>query len=99
VPSAGSASPSAGLCPVETAVRGVFADVVGVPVTDPTADLFSLGGHSLQATRIASMLSERLGVDFSVTDFFKDPSPFGVNTGIHERYEGACPSCPNPDPP
>ncbi|OIJ93000.1 non-ribosomal peptide synthetase [Streptomyces monashensis] len=52
----------------EQAVAEAWCEVLGLQEISVTTDFFVLGGHSLQATRIALRLREAFGVAFSVTD-------------------------------
>jgi amino acid adenylation domain-containing protein len=52
----------------EQRVAEVWCEVLGVEEVSVTADFFALGGHSLQATRIALRLREAFGTEFSVAD-------------------------------
>ncbi|WP_182875692.1 non-ribosomal peptide synthetase [Microbispora sp. H10670] len=79
--------PAVRLGAVERVVQAAFAEILGAPVHELTADIFTLGGHSLQAVRIVSLLCQRLEIDFSVSDFFTNPSPLGVSKRILEGPE------------
>ncbi|MGP3691673.1 amino acid adenylation domain-containing protein [Streptomyces sp. IBSNAI002] len=70
-PPRAEAAPSPGLSPTEERVAKVWAEVLGAPVTDPDADLFSLGGHSLTAARLAAALQEEFGVRVSLVTVFQ----------------------------
>ncbi|MEV6731483.1 amino acid adenylation domain-containing protein [Streptomyces sp. NPDC051364] len=61
----------ADLNPTEERVAKIWADVLGTPVTDPEADLFSLGGHSLTAARLAAALQEEFGVRVPLVAVFQ----------------------------
>ncbi|MER7204715.1 phosphopantetheine-binding protein, partial [Streptomyces sp. NPDC000188] len=52
----------------EQRVAEVWCEVLGLEEVSVTADFFALGGHSLQATRIALRLREAFGAEFSVAD-------------------------------
>lgn len=59
---------------LETAIRAIFAEVVGVPF-GPRDDFFLRGGHSLLATRARSRLAHRLGLNLPLRAMFDAPSP------------------------
>ncbi|OOL26681.1 hypothetical protein GQ85_43565, partial [Rhodococcus rhodochrous] len=59
---------------LETAVAGVFADVLGVDRVSVTDSFFDIGGNSLVATRAASRLGAALGVDLGVRALFEAPT-------------------------
>ncbi|MFH9819086.1 amino acid adenylation domain-containing protein [Streptomyces sp. NPDC017230] len=65
------ASAEAGLTPPEQRVARVWRDVLGHPVTEPGADLFALGGHSLTAARIAAGLQEEFGTRVPLSTVFR----------------------------
>nr|WP_191909864.1 non-ribosomal peptide synthetase [Microbispora cellulosiformans] len=55
-------------------VAGLFAGLLGRPVTSIHDDFFSLGGHSLLATRLVHRLSEALGVVVPLRLVFDHPT-------------------------
>lgn len=80
-------------CPVAAAVRNAFAEVLGRPAVDMTSDFFALGGNSLQAVQIVSLLCGRLGIQMSSSNFFRNPSALGVSEHIHKLPDRADPDC------
>ncbi|MEU8108759.1 SDR family NAD(P)-dependent oxidoreductase [Nonomuraea muscovyensis] len=62
----------------EQAVAGLWAELFGVPVSDPEADFFALGGHSLLAVRMLGALGERFGVSLSLRDLLSAPTVAGM---------------------
>ncbi|TLP54071.1 non-ribosomal peptide synthetase, partial [Microbispora triticiradicis] len=65
-------------------VAGLFAGLLGRPVTNIHEDFFSLGGHSLLATRLVHRLSEALGVVVPLRLVFDHPTV----AGLAERLPG-----------
>ncbi|KAK2046290.1 hypothetical protein LZ31DRAFT_614242 [Colletotrichum somersetense] len=59
---------------VEKALCEAFDDVLGVE-TGITDSFFNLGGQSLTATKLATLISRRLDVRVTVKDIFDMPSP------------------------
>jgi len=59
---------------VEQALCLEWSDILGVPAVGIDDDFFSLGGHSLMATRLRSRLAEHFGVELSVADLFRATS-------------------------
>jgi amino acid adenylation domain-containing protein len=54
---------------VETRVAALWAELLGIPVTDISADFFDLGGHSLLAARLVSEVEQTFGVTLSLASF------------------------------
>ncbi|WP_101790636.1 type I polyketide synthase [Nonomuraea indica] len=73
-----AAGEAARLNPVERTVAGLWSDLFGVPVTDPGADFFALGGHSLLGVRMLAALRERFGVQPGMRDLLGSPTVAGV---------------------
>ncbi|AQA25931.1 amino acid adenylation domain protein [Rhodococcus sp. MTM3W5.2] len=64
--------------PVESAVAGAFASVLGVERIGADDSFFDRGGNSLSATRVVTELRERLGREVSLQMLFLDPTPAGM---------------------
>jgi acyl-CoA synthetase (AMP-forming)/AMP-acid ligase II/acyl carrier protein len=47
----------------------IWSDVIGMPNVAVTANFLELGGHSLQATRIAARVSDQFAVDLDMASF------------------------------
>jgi phthiocerol/phenolphthiocerol synthesis type-I polyketide synthase E len=54
-------------------LRGAWCEFLGRDEVDDQADFFELGGDSLTLLRIASRLSDSIGVRISVRDLIKNP--------------------------
>ncbi|WP_433195708.1 amino acid adenylation domain-containing protein [Nocardia sp. CA-107356] len=70
----GSASYRAPQTPIEQAVAGVFAGLLGVRDVGLDDDFFGLGGNSLLATRAVSRINEALDANVSVRELFEASS-------------------------
>ena len=55
----------------ESPSAALWADLLGVPVTDVSSDFFDLGGHSLLAARLISEVEQRFGVELSLESFIE----------------------------
>ncbi len=53
----------------------MFASLLGLEQTGATDNFFDLGGNSLQAMRLISMLGDELGVDVGAMAVFLSPTP------------------------
>jgi len=58
---------------VEKALATIWEEIIGVPVTDVSQDLFALGGDSLLAVRILGRIRETFQIDLSLDDLFLGP--------------------------
>ena len=58
----------------ETALAGLWIEVLRVPRVGVRDDFFELGGDSLQATQVVSRIRERLHVELGVRDLFECPT-------------------------
>ncbi|TQE24687.1 amino acid adenylation domain-containing protein [Streptomyces ipomoeae] len=70
--------------PHEEALCALFADLLGVPGVGIDDNLFSLGGDSLLAVRLAARAQTQLGTHITLRDVFRTPTPAGlarVHTG------------------
>ncbi|MGI5286414.1 amino acid adenylation domain-containing protein [Nonomuraea polychroma] len=60
--------------PVETALAGIWSELLGVPAVPRHAGFFALGGDSLVATRLVEAVRQRLGAELSVRQVFATPT-------------------------
>src|SRR5690606_33071690 len=63
----------AALNATERALAQVWSEVLAIPVTRRTDNFFTLGGHSLKAMRLVSLIAEQFDGEFAVGDVFQYP--------------------------
>lgn len=61
----------------ETLCR-IFADILGLPSVGIDEGFFDLGGHSLMATRLISLVRVAFGVDLAIRDLFATQTVAGL---------------------
>ncbi|MDO0910943.1 amino acid adenylation domain-containing protein [Streptomyces sp. DT2A-34] len=64
--------------PQEEALCSMFADLLGVPGVGIDDNLFTLGGDSLLAVRLAARAQTELGTHITLRDVFHTPTPVGL---------------------
>ncbi|HEX6968354.1 MAG TPA: SDR family NAD(P)-dependent oxidoreductase [Micromonosporaceae bacterium] len=80
-----SAPPSAGGEDVAERLRAIWVEALGIPDVDPGSDFFELGGNSLTAIELMSVIRERLGVDLSIAAVFDHPTLADLGAEIRRR--------------
>jgi acyl carrier protein len=70
--------------PVEEAVAGVWAEVLGVERVGAHDNFFELGGHSLLATQVLSRLREAFPVNIPLRRLFEAPTVANLALAITE---------------
>jgi amino acid adenylation domain-containing protein len=71
--------------PVEEAVAAVWSSVLAVPEIGVFDDFFDLGGHSLLAVQVVYRISDELGVELSLRDFFAERTVAGLAQRVFAR--------------
>jgi amino acid adenylation domain-containing protein len=59
---------------IETAVAGIWADVLRVERIGRHDDFFELGGRSLRAVQVAARVRQVLDIDLTIRDIFEHPT-------------------------
>ncbi|MFG2957723.1 amino acid adenylation domain-containing protein [Streptomyces sp. NPDC048291] len=71
-------SSGAPLNPAEQGIADLFADILGLPTQDATANFFELGGDSLSAARLLGRVRVAFGVKPTMRELFADPTVAGL---------------------
>ncbi|MEV6824241.1 amino acid adenylation domain-containing protein [Amycolatopsis sp. NPDC051102] len=64
--------------PLEKALCEIFAEVLDVAVVGADDDLFTLGGHSMLLVVLRNRITERLGTELPIAEFFRTPTAAGL---------------------
>ncbi len=72
----------------EEIVRGLFAEVLGVPEVSIDDSFFDLGGHSLLATRLTNRIRAVFEVEVGVRQLFDTPTVAGLHDAIVQAGAG-----------
>jgi len=83
------------VAPRDELERGLVADfqlLLGVDRVGMHDDFFELGGHSLIAARLVWTIGNRLGMEISLSAFFKQPTVDGVARAVRDGQSAATPA-------
>ncbi|UOX91373.1 amino acid adenylation domain-containing protein [Amycolatopsis sp. FBCC-B4732] len=64
--------------PLEKSLCEIFAEVLDVAAVGPDDDLFTLGGHSMLLVVLRNRITERLGTELPIAEFFRTPTAAGL---------------------
>nr|WP_285478570.1 non-ribosomal peptide synthetase [Amycolatopsis sp. NBRC 101858] len=70
--------------PLEKTLCAVFAEVLEVAAVGADDDLFALGGHSMLLVVLRNRITERLGTELPIAEFFRTPTAAGLAVLITE---------------
>ena len=71
---------------IETMVVDMFATLLGTERAGVTDSFFDLGGSSLQAMRLITMMAEELEVDIGVAEVFLAPTPRQLAALLRDKH-------------
>ncbi|MEU8658582.1 non-ribosomal peptide synthetase, partial [Actinoplanes philippinensis] len=71
--------------PIQEIIAEVWQEVLPVTTVSAGDNFFALGGHSLLATRVATRLSDRLGLQVPLTQIFELPVLSHLADAVEER--------------
>ncbi|MFI9273248.1 amino acid adenylation domain-containing protein [Kitasatospora sp. NPDC052896] len=69
------AGPTPPHTPRQRTLCTLFAQVLDMPQIGPEDNFLTLGGHSLTAARLATLVRAELGVELSIRDLYANPTP------------------------
>ncbi|HKP51511.1 MAG TPA: amino acid adenylation domain-containing protein [Chloroflexia bacterium] len=84
----GGAEYAAPRSPVEEALAGIWASVLGIERVGIHDNFFDLGGHSLLATQVISRVREVLHAELPLRRFFETPTVAGLGESIEAALKG-----------
>ncbi|WP_410571114.1 amino acid adenylation domain-containing protein [Amycolatopsis sp. cmx-4-61] len=74
----------------EKALCEIFAEVLGVAAVGADDDLFALGGHSMLLVVLRNRITERLGAELAIAEFFRTPTAAGLAALLNRDTEQTC---------
>lgn len=84
--------------PEEDMLCGIFADVLSLDRVGVDDNFFSLGGHSLTATRLVSQIRATTEIDVPLKLLFEAPSVAQLAPHLHGAYKSRIPLAPQSRP-
>ncbi len=74
----------------EKALCEIFAEVLDVAAVGADDDLFTLGGHSMLLVVLRNRITERLGTELAIAEFFRTPTAAGLAALVTRDTEQTC---------
>ncbi|MFF3350257.1 amino acid adenylation domain-containing protein [Streptomyces sp. NPDC002779] len=78
----GDAEGRAPRTPEEEVLCGLFAEILGISRVGADENFFTIGGHSLTATRLISRIRSTLGAELGIGDLFAAPTPAALTARL-----------------
>lgn len=72
--------------PLERLLCEIFQNVLQLENVDIHSDFFALGGHSLNATQVVSLVRRHIGVEIKIKDLFMHASVAQLAEVLEQRY-------------
>jgi amino acid adenylation domain-containing protein len=64
---------------IEARLARLYQEILGVDRVSVTDDFFEIGGHSLRATRLVSLVNQEFGIRLKLQDIFFSPTIEGIS--------------------
>ncbi len=78
--------------PAEASLAGIWSRVLDVEPVPASADFFDLGGDSLQVVRLATELTEELGIDLELSEIYRNSRLHELARLVESRMSTAAPT-------
>lgn len=76
---------------LESDILSLWSEILGHPVSDPSANFFDIGGNSIHLAVVHVRLREMTGLDFPITDLFALPSARAIAVQLGTNQPSAPP--------
>lgn len=86
-----SLSPSLGsdVSELELRIQSIFEQILGEPMVGVNDNFFRLGGNSLKAIRVFSVIRKEMGVDLPIATIYRASTPKQLAEAIESRTTGS----------
>jgi len=73
---------------IEFRIREIWSEILGIENLSNKDNFFDLGGNSLMATHLITLINKRLGQELKIKDFFFDPTITGLSRLVKIKASG-----------